>query len=378
MLNWIVRWSTRIGITMQVVKTVIAAALALLVASMLFGEHFSYFAPLAAVLTVQITIADTMERGIYRVLGVIIGVVVTMLITPLIGYNFIGLAVVLLIGMGAATALKLNPLIISQVGVSSVMVMSMQQAAGYATGRIIETIVGALIAVAVQIVIRPENRVPFAKRRSTNICLKLAEQLTQLSRSIAGDDASIPHCVHDAELMKWIQQLTDSYSSAEKSLKYNVVYRKDSSKLTELALQVESVKKIIIAVSSINYAVRDISPEHLRQLPIQASLASTADCLLTYGKIIRHATPIRMDRIEGQIARANEDQLHLFKVYQEYNAHVETLMEVGSLFADLHRIVAEVEHVLIHVAVDYEMIREVPFQAQPQTQEQGQPQRIVN
>lgn len=361
MLKHVIKWCARLGLTFHVVKTVLAAAISWSLASLMFGDHYSYFAPLAAVLTVQLTIADTMEKGLYRIFGVIIGVVVTVLVVPYVGQSFMGIVIVLLLGMGAATAFKLNPQIISQVGVSSVMVMSFQQAQGYATGRIIETIVGALVAVMVQIAIRPENKVPSAIKRSSSICQKLAERMMQLSKMISASSAEKSSNHVDIELMNWSRSLNDAYCGAQKSLKYNLIYRRDSVKLSALQDQVEAVQRIIIAVSSVNYAVHEISPRHLRELPIERALVSTAECITTFGKILRHLTSERMERIELQIAKAYEDQLHLFESYKEHQAQAETLMEIGSLFADLHRIVAEVERSISSINVNRGTVTSVNF-----------------
>ncbi|MCJ8015328.1 aromatic acid exporter family protein [Paenibacillus sp. KQZ6P-2] len=343
MLKRVIKWCARLGLTIHVAKTVLAAAISWSIASLLFGDHYSYFAPLAAVLTVQLTIADTMEKGLYRILGVIIGVAVTVLVVPYVGKNFIGIVIVLLLGMGAATAFKLNPQIISQIGVSSVMVMSFQQAQGYATGRIIETIVGALVAVIIQVAIRPENKVPSAIKRSSSICLKLAERMMQLSKTVSVSYTEMYSDKTDVELMNWSRTLNDAFCGAQKSLKYNFLYRKDSVKLSALQEQVETVQRIIIAVSSVNYAVHEISQQLLQELPIERTLISTAECITTFGKLLRHSTSERMYRIQNQIAKAYEDQLHLFESYTKYQAQAETLIEIGGLFADLHRIVAEVE-----------------------------------
>ncbi|OPA74000.1 hypothetical protein BVG16_24860 [Paenibacillus selenitireducens] len=361
MLRRVLKWCARLGLTFHVVKTVLAAAISWSIASLMFGDHFSYFAPLAAVLTVQLTIADTMEKGLYRIFGVIIGVAVTVLVVPYVGQNFMGIVVVLLLGMGAATAFKLNPQIISQVGVSSVMVMSFQQAQGYASGRIIETIVGALVAVVIQIAIRPENKVPSAVKRSSSICQKLAERMMQLSKRVSATYMEINSDDADVELMNWSRTLNDAYCGAQKSLKYNLIYRKDSVKLSALQDQVDAVQRIIIAVSSVNYAVHEISTQHLRELPIEGALVSTAECITTFGKILRHSTSERMDRIQLQIAQAYEDHLHLFESYKEHQAQAETLMEIGSLFADLHRIVAEIERSISNLNVSKGRVTSVDF-----------------
>ena len=376
MLKRIMKWCARLGLTFHVIKTVLAAAISWSVASLMFGDHFSYFAPLAAVLTVQLTIADTMEKGLYRILGVIIGVVVTAVVVPYVGQNFLGVAVVLLIGMGAATAFKLNPQIISQIGVSSVMVMSFQQAQGYATGRIIETIVGALIAVVVQITIHPENKVPSAVRRNVNICQKLAERMQQLAHSVSTQQNDLMSLQYsDADLMSLSRKLNDAYCNAQKSLKYNFIYRKDSRKLAALQDRVDTVQKILIAVSSVNYAVQEIGTKYLKQLPIEAALMSSAECIRLYGRLLKQTTPKRHEALEQAIHQAYDDQFLLFDAFKEQQAKAETLMEIGSLFADLHRIVAEIERSSSSMSSNHALVKASGYM---KTKKKSTPSRIAN
>lgn len=344
MLKRVVHYGARFGLTMQVIKTVLAAMLSWVLGAYLFGGDFSYFAPLAAVLVVQVTIADSLEKGMYRVLGIVFGVILTMLITPYVGHNALGLGIVLLIGMGGATALKLNPQIISQIGVSAIMVMHAQQINNYALGRILETFIGAVVAVVISIVIRPENKVPTAIRINTSICLAFADRIMQLSQLAGASTQDAQHRMDDAEFVKWMRNLNDSYTQAHKSLKYNVVHRKNTDMLSTLYEQEDTVQQLIFAVSGINYAVHKLPLQQLNDLPIKCALSSTAECILTFGKIIRHATPVRLERIQRQLAHAYDDQMELYTMNLKYHSDAETHTEIGRLLSELHRIVQQIEH----------------------------------
>lgn len=347
MLKRFLGYCVRFGLTMQVIKTIIAAVASWYIAAAIMGHHFSYFAPLAAVLVIQVTIADSLEKGLTRVLGIIIGALLTVLITPITGQNPLSLGLVLLIGMGGATALKINPLITSQIGVSSVMIMNAVPISAYATGRIFETIIGAIVAVAVQIIIRPESKLPNAIKINVNICLQLAERMREVSELLgdAIEDAQETRLpIQDKELLNWMHNLNDSYNQAQKSLKYNVVYRKDTVKLSNLYEQMDAVQQMIMAVSGVNYALQKIPVKDLKRLGIEEVLISTADCILTFGKIIRHATPVRMERIQRQLAKCYDDQVRLYEMNMDCYHDVDLHTEVGRLLSDLHRIVQQIEH----------------------------------
>ncbi|MCR8996405.1 FUSC family protein [Brevibacillus sp. 7WMA2] len=337
-------WCARFGLTFHVCKTVLASGLSLLIASLLFGNHFAYFAPLAAVLTMQLTIADTLEKGIYRVIGVIGGVVSSIIILPYFENGILGLVLVLLVGMGTATALRLNPQIISQIGVSSVMVMTFQQMQGYSTGRILETIIGAIVAVFIQMVIRPENYVPTVQKKHAESCKQLAQTLTIMATALNNhsDGATTP-IVDPASLLKWNNELEASLKHAKKSLKYNVFYRKDLNTLYYLEQQIDSVQKMLISICSILYTAQELKYLPTLRHTLDQPLLDASAAISTYGAFVANPSAEAHQELLNLLYRVQQQQSQQFITSIE-TAGISSLREVGCLYAEINRMIVEMEY----------------------------------
>ena len=117
----------KIGLTLQVIKTALAAGVSYGLALFLSDNPYPIFAPLAAILTIQVTIADSIQKGLYRTLGVIIGVGIGNLIGHFFVISGISILIAILLAFSLSTAFQLNQQIISQVGVSALLVLGYGQ-----------------------------------------------------------------------------------------------------------------------------------------------------------------------------------------------------------------------------------------------------------
>ncbi|QOS99056.1 FUSC family protein [Brevibacterium sp. JNUCC-42] len=337
-------WCARFGLTFHVCKTVLASGLSLLIASLLFGNHFAYFAPLAAVLTMQLTIADTLEKGIYCVIGIIGGVISSIIILPYFENGLVGLVLVLLIGMGTATALRLNPQIISQIGVSSVMLMTFQQMQGYSTGRIVETIIGALVAVFIQMVIRPENYVPTAQKKHAESCKQLADTLILMATALNSHSGKTDMpLVEPSSLLKWNNELESSMVHAKKSLKYNVFCRKDINTLSRLEQQIDSVQKMLISICSILYTAQELKYLPTLRHSLDQPLLDVSAAISTYGAFVANPSSEAHPELLTLLHRVKQQQSQQFVISIE-TAGISSLREVGSLYAEINRMIVEMEY----------------------------------
>jgi uncharacterized membrane protein YgaE (UPF0421/DUF939 family) len=149
------------GLTLSVFKTTLAAGISWWLATLLLPHLFPYLAPITALLIMNATVSDPIEKAIYRIIGVFGGVIVSLLIAHLIPVSGVAVFLSILIGMAFSTALNLNKEIATQIGVSSVMVLAIHKS-GYGLGRILETIIGSIIAILINAIVVPPNQVPGA------------------------------------------------------------------------------------------------------------------------------------------------------------------------------------------------------------------------
>lgn len=327
-----------------------AAAISWFVAANVLHAEYPYFAAIAAILTVQVTVADSVDKATHRIIGIIGGVLLSMLIGHWFKVNAISIFLVILVGMAVSKALRMNPQIISQVAVSSLLVLAFGHFnEGYAFERIIETIIGSAIAVTINAVIVPQNAIPDVESGINNLATTASQTLISLTTLL--DYTSTRRRTGRPEvnaLKREYQRCLATLDLAEQSLKYNFFLTKKRTRLTRLAVSLRKLDHIIIQIRGIRRGLHDlqrkrdntISPA-FTQLLIQA-MKATANCIAMFGRASTHTTPENLHELKEaiQIARLSQDGC-----LQELQTIVspEMLRDVGSLLTDLSRILTETE-----------------------------------
>jgi uncharacterized membrane protein YccC len=143
-------------------KAVLAAVLAYVAADLLNTSTAPILAPLTALLVVQLTMYETVAHGIQRVFSVLAGVLVAVGIATVVGLSWWSLGAVVGVSLALGQFLRLGPHTV-EVAISAMLVLAVGGAGaeGAATGRVYETLVGAVIGVAVNFAVAaPVNVLP--------------------------------------------------------------------------------------------------------------------------------------------------------------------------------------------------------------------------
>lgn len=172
--------------SLNIGKTAFAAGISWEVAQWT-GTDKPYFAPLAAILCLQVTVEESLWQGYQRVLGIVGGVVLADVVARSIGIHGWSIALLVLVGTGAAAVLKLGTKATSQVGVSAMMVLTVGGGHyTYAMDRIVDTIIGAVIAILINMFIFPPDYTPQAKQSVQKAAAELAQRFQAISEWLDG------------------------------------------------------------------------------------------------------------------------------------------------------------------------------------------------
>ncbi len=170
----------RAGVSLQLAKTALAAGLSWWLAEVLFSRARPYFAPLAAILTIQVTVAKSVSLGGQRILGVAGGIVVSFAVAHWLGVSAESVALVVLTAMGLAAVLGLGPNAVTQSAITGLLVMALGTRASYAAARLVDTILGALVAVLVNALLIPPDATPAAVEAVSGLSMLIGRRLTDL------------------------------------------------------------------------------------------------------------------------------------------------------------------------------------------------------
>ena len=141
---------------LQVLKTSVAVIASWLLCAFLFQQPHPIFAAIAALIVVQPSVNQSLAKGVERSVGVILGVVLAYGIGYLFGKASWVVLGAIVIALVVAWALKLGQGSANQIPISAMLVLTTGTlGVGYAADRILETIIGAAIGLAVNVLIVP-------------------------------------------------------------------------------------------------------------------------------------------------------------------------------------------------------------------------------
>jgi len=332
----------KIGLTLQVIKTALAAGASYALALYLSDNPYPIFAPLAAILTIQVTVADSIQKGLYRTLGVILGVGIGNLIGHFFVISGISILIAILLAFSLSTAFQLNQQIISQVGVSALLVLGYGQEQGYMVGRIVETIVGAVTAVIINMLISPPNASAALKQAILLLALRLSDTLHEMEN--CSEHATLIRSLKNArQLVQQTEKECDNLLLSLNSLHYTPFRRQEYQKIQELSLILNRIERMTIQVRGIARSLYDLRITKEHSLDFREVIQSTARCIAIFGELSVSPSPELEDRLRHSLTEAQSLQVKSFMEMRRLTL-TEFVPEIGSLFADLGRILDEIEN----------------------------------
>jgi len=210
---------------LQTLKTSIAVALAWTISLWFLPGELPIFAAMAAIFVVQPSVNQSLGRALERSLGVVGGVLVALAIGVWFGQtSWIVLAAIILC-IFLAWALKLSPGSANQIPISAMLVLTLSVATPtYARDRIIETVLGAAIAVIVNALVVPPVLLSPAHDAVTRLTLEIAATFDRVANALLSPQKSsdLESLMVQARLLRpMLAKAERAISQAEESLTLN-------------------------------------------------------------------------------------------------------------------------------------------------------------
>lgn len=246
---------------LQLAKTILATLLAWFAASLIYPDQQPIFAAIAAIIVIQPSVNQSLGKALERSIGVILGVGVALLATLLLGsHSWLVLAAVI-VAFIAAWIFKFTPATANQIAISAMLVIAIGSATPeYATERIVETVVGAVIAFIVNAAIVP----PVAMAPSQRAVAELGAEIA----SILEDIGSVLRRSTSYEVLNNIYRRSRALrqkfnaadatiKSAQESLRFNVIKGKHQRALDAEAKLLNQLAVLVTRTIGVSRGVRD-------------------------------------------------------------------------------------------------------------------------
>lgn len=169
----------------RVWKSGLAVAVAVALSHLLLGSEQAVFAAFAAIVCLQPTVVQTVQRIWQRIAGVIIGVLVSIPLVYLIGVNPITIGLSVIISMLVAFQVRWREYTPFQAAITAILLIETSTAGPFfhtAALRVTETVLGAVVALAVNFLVFPPDYLSNLRREFANLSQLGVAGLNEISR----------------------------------------------------------------------------------------------------------------------------------------------------------------------------------------------------
>jgi hypothetical protein len=173
-------------------------------------------AALTALLVVQATLSSTLTNGVQRVLSVVAGVALAMLFVSVVGLTWWSLAALVAASIVVGQLLRLGPHLV-EVPISAMLVLGVGYASGAesaGTGRIVETLIGAVVGVLVNVLFPP----PVQSRYAGQAVARFAEEIAALHDEAATQLAAVPSSEYTGRMLQDARRLNRHVPRVDRAL----------------------------------------------------------------------------------------------------------------------------------------------------------------
>jgi hypothetical protein len=277
-------------------KTTGAAVLAWLVALPLTDDPRPVLAPLTALLVVQLTLYDTLRSGLRRVSSVVVGVLVAVVLAEQVRIHWWSLGIAIAASLVIGRLLHLGDAV-AEVPISAMLVLAVGGNDVAASGRITETVIGALVGMLVSAVVAPPLYTRPASDAVQHLAGVTAEVLRRVADEVAGEytrEQAAAWLDAARALGRDILRADQALGRAEESLRLNPRAFDKAHAAPSLRSGLEALERTSVALRGICRALADRvhsgSPEQVYAEDVRGALSALlrdlADAVEAYGRLV--------------------------------------------------------------------------------------------
>ncbi|MFH8252392.1 aromatic acid exporter family protein [Microbacterium sp. B2969] len=322
---------------LQVAKSAVATGAAWLVCSYLFPATPPVFAAIAALLVVQPSLNQSLTRAIERSVGVIAGVLIASALSLLLGNATWVILVTTAVSLLLAWALRMTPGTANQVAISAILVLALGTASpSYAFDRVLETLIGAIIGIVVNLAIVPPVAIAPAHRAVDELGDALADALDRLADALATPKtpSELAQLLDDARAVRpTLEAAEAAIAAGADSLTLNPRGRRHRDELDAVGALLDRFRPIVTQMIGMTRACSERYDASLESEPAVPAIAEQL-------RRAAHDVRLQVARAEPAPAEASvpDDTAALTSQLTILRPSPAHWVLIGSLLEDLRRI----------------------------------------
>ncbi|WP_141208289.1 FUSC family protein [Streptomyces griseorubiginosus] len=210
-------------VVVQTLRSAAAATLAYVIALRLSPEAAPLTAPLTALLVVQVTLYSTLTTGVRRVNSVVTGVLVAIAFSLLVGLTWWSLGLLIVASLVVGRLVRVEEFV-PEVAISAMLVLGVTTVGDTAWARVVETLIGAVVGLACNLLLAPPVWVDEAGESIEGLARRVRKLMLRMGEEAAGRppvELATARLYEARELDHDIVEVDAALRQAEDSLKLN-------------------------------------------------------------------------------------------------------------------------------------------------------------
>jgi hypothetical protein len=210
-------------VVVQALRSTVAATVAYVIALWLSPGPAPLTAPLTALLVVQVTLYATLTTSFRRVNSVVAGVLVAIAFSFLVGLTWWSLALVILAALAVGHLVRVDEFV-PEVAISAMLVLGVTAVGSTAWSRIVETLIGAVVGLACNLLLAPPVWTGQAGESIEGLARRVRQLMLRMGDEVSGGTPveRVTERLHEARRLDHdITAVDAALRQAEDSLKLN-------------------------------------------------------------------------------------------------------------------------------------------------------------
>lgn len=299
-------------VIVQSVRSAAAATLAYVVALQFSPEAAPLTAPLTALLVVQVTLYATLTAGVRRVNAVVAGVVIAISFSVLVGLTWWSLALIILASLAVGHLVRVSEFV-PEVAISAMLVLGVTRVGDTAWARVLETLIGAVVGLAFNLLLAPPVWVEAAGDSIEDMARRMRQLMLRVGEEAAGRTAveEAAAQLHEArELDHDIVEVDAALKQAEDSLRLNPRVREGLLHRVVLRTGLDTLEICTVVLRVIARTLTDLArerePEPLFEpqtgAVLEQLLAEIADAVVSFAVLVTTDVSRNAESAEARLA----------------------------------------------------------------------------
>ncbi|OIJ68944.1 FUSC family protein [Streptomyces mangrovisoli] len=352
------RKRSRNPVVLTALRSTVAATISYVIALHMTLESRPLTAPLTALLVVQVTLYATLKTAVRRVNSVIAGVLVAVGFSLLVGLTWWSLALVIVASLAVGHLVRVDEFV-PEVAISAMLVLGVTTVSTTAWSRVLETVIGATVGMACNLLFAPPVWVDEAgasieelARRVRRLMLRVGEEAagrTPVERAAAR--------LHEARRLDHdIVQVDAELRQAEDSLRLNPRVQEGLLHRVVLRTGLDTLEICTVVLRVLTRTFTDLAKEREPEplfapatgAMVEQLLSEIADAVVSFSVLVTTDVSVSAESAESRLtgelrqAAATRDKLAQL-LLEEVQRDATQWQLLGAVLTEVNRIIDELD-----------------------------------